>query len=79
MDVLLSPIIAGLPLACLAPLIIQGAIGVINLHELQVAWAASPSEFFVMLATFAVPLIMAIKHGVLVGFVLSMLKTMYDL
>eukprot|EP00931_Biecheleriopsis_adriatica_P060993 TRINITY_DN36650_c0_g2_i1.p1 TRINITY_DN36650_c0_g2~~TRINITY_DN36650_c0_g2_i1.p1 ORF type:complete len:776 (-),score=150.05 TRINITY_DN36650_c0_g2_i1:10-2028(-) len=76
---LLLPVIALLPLCALAPLIIQGAIGVINLHEFQVALRSSPTEFFVMISTFGVSLALTVKEGLAVGFVLSVLKTMNEL
>jgi len=75
----LLPVIALLPLAALAPIIIQGAIGVINFNDFKVAFKSSPSEFIVMSATFVVSLTLTVKEGLLVGFVLSVLKTMNDL
>jgi len=76
---LLLPVIALLPLSALAPLIIQGAIGVINMHEFQVAWRSSKAEFFVMVATFIMSLALSVKEGLALGFVLSVLKTMNEL
>eukprot|EP00403_Amphidinium_massartii_P003029 CAMPEP_0178374306 /NCGR_PEP_ID=MMETSP0689_2-20121128/2308_1 /TAXON_ID=160604 /ORGANISM="Amphidinium massartii, Strain CS-259" /LENGTH=706 /DNA_ID=CAMNT_0019994271 /DNA_START=140 /DNA_END=2257 /DNA_ORIENTATION=+ len=76
---LILPVIAKLPLASLAPIIIQGAIGVINLHEFTVAFKSSLSEFLVMLSTFVVSLALSVKEGLAVGFVLSILKTMHEL
>jgi len=73
------PVIALLPLAALAPIIIQGAIGVINFNDFKVAFKSSPSEFIVMTATFVVSLVQTVKEGLLVGFILSVLKTMNDL
>lgn len=75
----LLDVIGGLPLASLAPIIIQGAIGVIDVHSFVIAFNASKAEFFVMLATFTVSLALTVKEGLLVGFVLSVLKTMNDL
>jgi len=75
----ITPVIELLPLSALAPLIIQGAISVINIHEFQVARRASLSEFLVMLATFVVSLALDVKYGLLMGFVLSVLKTMNEL
>eukprot|EP00441_Pelagodinium_beii_P032068 CAMPEP_0197632938 /NCGR_PEP_ID=MMETSP1338-20131121/9444_1 /TAXON_ID=43686 ORGANISM="Pelagodinium beii, Strain RCC1491" /NCGR_SAMPLE_ID=MMETSP1338 /ASSEMBLY_ACC=CAM_ASM_000754 /LENGTH=760 /DNA_ID=CAMNT_0043204515 /DNA_START=97 /DNA_END=2379 /DNA_ORIENTATION=- len=76
---LILPVIALLPFSALAPIIIQGAIGVINVQEFRVAWRASKSEFLVMMATFSMSLALSVKEGLLVGFGLSVLKTMYDL
>jgi len=76
---LLLPAIALLPLASLAPIIIQGAMGVISVHDFAVAWGASRAEFVVMVATFTTSLALTVKEGLLVGFVLSVLKTMNDL
>lgn len=75
----LLPAISLLPLASLAPIIIQGAIGVVNIHDFAVAWTASRAEFVVMAATFIMSLTLTVKEGLLVGFVLSVLKTMNDL
>mmetsp|Transcript_52794 Transcript_52794/g.150489 ORF Transcript_52794/g.150489 Transcript_52794/m.150489 type:complete len:795 (+) Transcript_52794:17-2401(+) len=77
--VLLLPIVAKLPLAALAPIIIQGAIGVIDAHHFKVAFKANRAEFVVMLSTLVVSLALSVKEGLLVGFVFSVLKTMYDL
>lgn len=75
----LLPVIAWLPLASLAPIIIQGAIGVVDFHEFSVGWKANKAEFFVMWATFTVSLALNVKYGLLVGFLLSVMKTMYEL
>jgi SulP family sulfate permease len=75
----LLPVIAHLPLPSLAPIIIQGAIGVIGVHDFVVAFKASKAEFLVMFATFTVSLALTVKEGLLVGFVLSVLKTMHEL
>lgn len=76
---LILPVIALLPLSSLAPIIIQGTLGVINFKDFKVAFRTSPSEFLVMLATFVVSLALTVKEGLLVGFVFSVLKTMFDL
>jgi len=76
---LLLPVIAWLPISSLAPIIIQGAIGVISIHDFKVAWQANKKEFLVMVATFVVSLGLNVKFGLLVGFVLSILKTMHEL
>merc|ERR1719161_1440086 len=75
----LLPTVRWLPLASLAPIIIQGAIGVIEVKDFKMAWRTSRSEFVVMLVTFSVSLGMTVKEGLLSGFVLSVLKTMHDL
>jgi len=77
--ILLLPVVALLPLAALAPIIIQGAIGVVDMHHFLVAYKANRAEFTVMLSTFVVSLALSVKEGLLVGFVLSVLKTMNDL
>jgi len=74
----LLPVIALLPLASLAPIIIGGAISVVDLHGFLVARRASTAEFGVMVATLVTSLAMTVKEGLLVGFVLSVLKTMND-
>eukprot|EP00927_Polykrikos_kofoidii_P054744 TRINITY_DN4911_c0_g1_i1.p1 TRINITY_DN4911_c0_g1~~TRINITY_DN4911_c0_g1_i1.p1 ORF type:complete len:870 (-),score=163.18 TRINITY_DN4911_c0_g1_i1:43-2652(-) len=76
---LLLPAIAKLPMTSLAPIIIQGAIGVINVSDFVVAWNASRAEFVVMFSTFVVSLALSVKEGLLVGFVMSVLKTMNEL
>lgn len=75
----LLPVVALLPLAALAPIIIQGAIGVVDFHHFRRAFKANRAEFGVMVSTFAVSLALSVKEGLLVGFVLSWVKTMYDL
>jgi len=75
----LLDVIGYLPKACLAPIIIQGAIGVISVHEFQTAFSASKKEFVVMLLTFVVSLWLTVKEGLATGFVLSIFKTMYEL
>lgn len=75
----LLPVIAHLPLASLAPIIIQGAFGVISTDDFIVAWKATKAEFMVMSATFSVSLALSVKEGLLVGFIFSVLKTMHDL
>eukprot|EP00929_Paragymnodinium_shiwhaense_P010394 TRINITY_DN11500_c0_g3_i1.p1 TRINITY_DN11500_c0_g3~~TRINITY_DN11500_c0_g3_i1.p1 ORF type:complete len:824 (-),score=79.07 TRINITY_DN11500_c0_g3_i1:211-2556(-) len=76
---LLLPVIALLPLASLAPIIIVGAMGVIHVSDFKVAWRTSRAEFGVMIMCFWVCLALSVKEGLLVGFVLSILKTMNDL
>lgn len=77
--IVLLPVVALLPLAALAPIIIQGAIGVVDVHHFVVAFKANRAEFCVMLSTFVMSLALSVKEGLLLGFVLSVLKTMYDL
>lgn len=76
---LLLDVVALLPYCSLAAIIIQGAIGVIDIHHFQVAWKANTREFFVMFATFAVALGVGVKWGLATGFLLSILVTMYEL
>jgi len=75
----LLPVIALLPLAALAPIIITGAIGVIDVHAFKMARRANFVEFGVMLMTFVISLALSVKEGLLVGFVLSVGKMMHDL
>jgi len=75
----LLPVISKVPRTCLAPIIIQGAIAVIDIHEFKVAFRSRPSEFLVMLSTLVVSLALTVKEGLLVGFVLSVLKTLRDI
>jgi len=75
----LLPVIALLPLSSLAPIIIQGALGVISLKDFHTAYHSAPSELLVMLATFIMSLALTVKEGLLAGFALSVMKTMYDL
>eukprot|EP00928_Gymnodinium_smaydae_P087966 TRINITY_DN7212_c0_g1_i1.p1 TRINITY_DN7212_c0_g1~~TRINITY_DN7212_c0_g1_i1.p1 ORF type:complete len:837 (+),score=138.31 TRINITY_DN7212_c0_g1_i1:32-2512(+) len=75
----LLPVIELLPMAALAPIIIQGALSVVTVKDFKTAWFASRMEFVVMFSTFVVSLYMSVKEGLLVGFVLSVLKTMHDL
>lgn len=75
----LLPLVERIPLASLAPIIIQGAIGVISPCEFVTAFKASLPEFCVMFFTFGVSLALTVKEGLLVGFVLSIMKTMYEL
>lgn len=76
---ILLDVIAKLPLASLAPIIIQGAIGVVNIKDFKVAFKASRAEFMVMIATFGVSLGLSVKEGLGIGFVMSVMKTMNDL
>mmetsp|Transcript_15392 Transcript_15392/g.33313 ORF Transcript_15392/g.33313 Transcript_15392/m.33313 type:complete len:709 (+) Transcript_15392:139-2265(+) len=71
--------IENIPRACMAPIIIQGALAVIDLHEFKATLAARPLEFVVMLATFVVSLCLTVKEGLAVGFVLSIFKTLMDI
>jgi SulP family sulfate permease len=75
----LLPVIQYLPLAALAPIIIQGAIGVVSVKDFKAAFGSSRTEFVVMLLTFCVSLILTVKEGLAVGFILSVLKTLRDL
>lgn len=75
----LLPVVALLPLSALAPIIIQGAIGVVDIHAFKVAFKANKAEFVVMLATAIVSLALSVKEGLVVGVVLSVLNTMYNL
>merc|ERR1711920_525093 len=75
----LLPVVSLLPMTALAPIIIQGAMGVVDINQFKIAYRANRAEFFVMLSTFVVSLALTVKEGLLVGFVFSILKTMYDL
>lgn len=75
----LLDVVAMLPLASLAPIIIQGAIGVVNPGDFVVAWRADRHEGMLMVATFVVSLVWTVKEGLACGFLLSVLKTMGDL
>eukprot|EP00427_Karlodinium_veneficum_P010181 CAMPEP_0169081334 /NCGR_PEP_ID=MMETSP1015-20121227/10953_1 /TAXON_ID=342587 /ORGANISM="Karlodinium micrum, Strain CCMP2283" /LENGTH=331 /DNA_ID=CAMNT_0009141111 /DNA_START=426 /DNA_END=1420 /DNA_ORIENTATION=+ len=72
----LLPVMKYLPLSALAPIIIQGAIGVISVKDFMVAFKTSYSEFIVMLMTFAVSLALTVKEGLATGFILSILNTL---
>jgi SulP family sulfate permease len=76
---LLLPVIAKLPGAALAPIIVQGALAVVDVHSFKVAFTAGPGDVLVMLVTFVTSLVLTVKEGLLAGFILSVLKTMYDL
>jgi high affinity sulfate transporter 1 len=75
----LLPVIRYLPLAALAPIIIQGAIGVISFKDFKNAYSTSKPEFVVMLFTFTVSLGLTVKEGLATGVALSVLKTLRDL
>lgn len=75
----LLPIIADLPLAALAPIIVVGAVGVIDFHSFKAAFKANGAEFFVMLMTLIVSLIYTVKEGLFIGFLLSVGKLMHDI
>merc|ERR1712203_1055664 len=66
-------------MTALAPIIIQGAMGVVDINQFHIAYRANRAEFFVMLSTFVVSLGLTVKEGLAVGFTFSILKTMYDL
>jgi MFS superfamily sulfate permease-like transporter len=75
----LRPVIAWLPRACLSPIIIASAVSAVSLKEFVTAFKCSKSELFVMLSTIAVSLGVEAEAGLIVGFMLSVLKTTNDL
>jgi len=75
---LLLDVVAYLPLAALAPLIIQGAMGVTTYSAFKATYSANKPEFAVMMITFLVSLALSVKEGLFVGFGLSVCKTMYE-
>jgi SulP family sulfate permease len=72
-------VIRYLPLAALAPIIIQGAIGVVSMKDFKSAWGSSKAEFVVMVVTFVTSLVLTVKEGLGAGFVLSVLTTLRNL
>jgi len=75
----LLPAIGSIPLAAMAPIILQGSVAFIDVHEFQVAWRSRRGEFLVMLATLVLSLALTVKEGLLAGFLLSTLKTLHDI
>lgn len=74
---LLSPIIEHVPLASFAPIVIQAGRDLCCKSDFVNAWNGNAPEFVVMLITFVVSLALSIKEGLLVGFVLSLLVTIF--
>eukprot|EP00442_Polarella_glacialis_P026386 CAMPEP_0115072724 /NCGR_PEP_ID=MMETSP0227-20121206/14387_1 /TAXON_ID=89957 /ORGANISM="Polarella glacialis, Strain CCMP 1383" /LENGTH=694 /DNA_ID=CAMNT_0002459499 /DNA_START=14 /DNA_END=2098 /DNA_ORIENTATION=+ len=74
----IMPVVELLPQVALAPLIIQGALSVTSFHSFATAFRTQRSEFFVMLATFLMSMGLTVKEGLITGFVLSVIKLMFD-
>jgi len=73
------PLIEILPLAALAPIIVQGALGVISFGEYLHAYKVDPNECYIMILTTIVSLVLTVKEGLVVGFLCGILYTMYTL
>lgn len=74
---LLTPLFYYIPLAVLAGIILFAVRNLFAFKEAVYLWGAQKSDFFMMLVTFLVTLIVGIEEGVLTGVVLSILTVLY--
>jgi len=74
---LLTPLFYHIPLAVLAGIILFAVRNLFAFKEAVYLWGAQKSDFFMMLVTFLVTLIVGIEQGVLTGVALSILMVLY--
>ncbi|WP_346299576.1 SulP family inorganic anion transporter, partial [Halomonas sp. BM-2019] len=74
---LLTPLIAYLPIATLAATIIVAVLSLVDLAAIQRTWTYSRSDFAAMLATIVVTLGVGVESGILVGVGLSLALHLY--
>jgi MFS superfamily sulfate permease-like transporter len=71
-------ILALVPMACLAGLLVHTGCKLINLRAVKELWGVGKSEVFIYAVTFAVIVGADLLKGVVVGVVLSALKLLYN-
>lgn len=76
---LIMPVIEQLPTACLAPLIMQAATGLLALGDFVKVFRSSKLEFLCMVVTLVFSLGFTVKEGLISGLVCSILKLLYDI
>ncbi|WP_300271196.1 SulP family inorganic anion transporter [Halomonas sp.] len=74
---LLTPLIAYLPIATLAATIIVAVLSLVDLGAIRRTWAYSRSDFAAMLGTIAVTLGHGVESGIMVGVGLSLALHLY--
>jgi sulfate permease, SulP family len=74
---LLTPLIAYLPIATLAATIIVAVLSLVDFHAIKRTWAYSRSDVAAMLATIVVTLSHGVESGILVGVGLSLALHLY--
>jgi len=75
----LMPVVEKLPLAALAPPVVQGALGVTALPDFKSTLNAKQyMDFIVMVFCFPTSMALTVKEGLIVGFAASIMKIMYD-
>ena len=74
---LLTPLIAYLPIATLAATIIVAVLSLVDLPAIRRTWAYSRSDFAAMLATIIVTLVVGVESGIMAGVGLSLALHLY--
>ncbi|AXY42267.1 sulfate permease [Halomonas sp. JS92-SW72] len=74
---LLTPLIAYLPIATLAATIIVAVLSLVDIPAIRRTWAYSRSDFAAMLATIAVTLVVGVESGIMAGVGLSLALHLY--
>jgi SulP family sulfate permease len=74
---LLTPLIAYLPIATLAATIIVAVLSLVDIPAIRRTWAYSRSDFAAMLATIAVTLLVGVESGIMAGVGLSLALHLY--
>ncbi len=73
----LTPLIFYLPYAVLAAIIITAVLGLIDINEMKFLWNTRKEDFFMMVITFFVTLILGIEEGILAGVIASLGVVIY--
>jgi SulP family sulfate permease len=76
---LLIPVISLLPFGALAPIIISGALNVMDFREIKTAFLVDTKEGMIMVITLVVSLAWTVKEGLAAGFFLGLVHTIYGL
>ncbi|MGM1053113.1 MAG: SulP family inorganic anion transporter [Pseudomonadota bacterium] len=74
---LLTPLIAYLPIATLAATIIVAVLSLVDLPAIKRTWAYSRGDFAAMLATIIVTLVIGVESGIMAGVGLSLALHLY--
>jgi len=65
---LIMSVVETLPLASLSPLVMQGALGLLDLQSFVTVWKSSRLEFMLMVLTFVVSLVWTVQEGLYAAF-----------
>lgn len=76
---LIMPAVELLPLAALAPLVVQGALGTTDFAAFRTAFHASRFECVAMVATFVMSLVFTVQEGLYTGVSLSILRLLHSI